>query len=115
MQPITVTIPANSSAGATSQWVRLDSWNAGDASIQVVVNGTVNYTLQTTWDDPNDPVNPVPVANVTWFNSSDTDVLNSTKNAVSQLAPLPTFARILLNSGTGSVRATVVQTGNVTF
>jgi hypothetical protein len=115
MQPITVTIPANSAAGATSQWVRFDHWSIGDVGLQVVVNGTVNYTLQTTFDDPNDPVSPVPANSVTWFDSTDTDVKNSTKNAVSQLVPTPVYARILLNSGNGSLRATFIQTGSATF
>jgi len=115
MQPIHVSIPANSAAGTTSPLVRLDPWSIGDCSVQVVVSGTVNYTLQITFDDPNDPVMPISEANIAWFNSTDTDVLNSTKNAISQVAPLPTFARILLNSGNGSLRATFIQTGNVTY
>ena len=111
MQPIHVSIPNNSPPGTTTTWVRFDSWNIGEANVQVVVSGTVNYTLQTTFDDPNSIANPISPAFVTWFDSTDADVKNSTKNAVSQIFPVPVFARILLNSGNGTVDATFIQQG----
>jgi len=115
MQPIHISIPANSPAGTSSQWVRLDQWTVGDVNVQIIVNGTVNYTLQQTFDDPNDPVAPIDSANVVWFDSSDANVVNASTNQQAQVYPPPVFARILLNSGNGSLRATFVQTGNVTY
>jgi hypothetical protein len=112
MQPIHVKIPANSAANTSSTWVRFDQWNIGDIAAQINVTGTVNYTLQTTFDDPNDPVSPVDPANVLWTNSTDANVVNSTKDAVTKIDPAPIFARILLNSGTGSIDATFVQQGS---
>ena len=46
------------STGATP-WVRLDDWALPQTSIQCNVVGTVNATIQSTLDDPNDPTNPV--------------------------------------------------------
>jgi len=116
MQPIHVTIPANSAAGASTPLVRLDPWSIGDVSVQIVVTGTVNYTLQTTFDDPNDPTGPIMLAgNMVWFDAADPAVVKSTKNALAKVSPTPLFARILLNSGAGSLRATFIQTGVVNY
>lgn len=99
---------------AVSQWVRFDDWSPGSTvGLQTDVTGTVNYTVQTTFDDPNSPTNPVQPAGVTWFSSGDTTVVGATASAQSSFSVLPIFARVLLNSGTGSVTATFVQVGNV--
>lgn len=99
---------------AISQWARFDDWSPGSTvTLQANVVGTVNYTVQTTLDDPNSPTNPVQPASVTWFSSGDTAVVGATASAQSSFSVLPLFARVLLNSGTGSVTATFVQVGNV--
>ena len=115
MRPITVSIPANSTAGATSDWVYFDQWAAGAAGVQVNVTGTVNYTVQTTMDNPNSPTNPVAAANVTWLPALDTNLVAAVASKQGTLAPVPVFARVLLNSGNGSLTATFTQLGNVTY
>lgn len=116
MLPRTVTVGPNAAGATSSQWVRFDDWAPGSTvTLQVDVTGTVNYTVQTTLDDPNSPRSPVPVANVTWFNSGDTTVVGATAAAQSSFAVLPIFARIVMNSGSGTVKATFVQTGNVSL
>lgn len=97
---------------ASSAWVRLDGWAFPQVSIQCTVSGTVNYTVQQTLDDPNSPTNPVSPYLVTWVNSFDTTVVGATATAQSNYAFVPVFARVLLNSGTGSVTATFLQAGN---
>jgi hypothetical protein len=115
MRPITVSIPANSAALTTSAWVYFDQWTTGQAAVQVDVTGTVNYTIQTTFDDPNSPTNPVDAGSVTWLPCTNTDLVgaNASKNGV--IAPVPLFARVLLNSGAGSLTATFTQLGSVTY
>ena len=115
MTPITVTV-SNASGGAQySNMVRFDEW-AGDAiSIQCVVTGTVNYTIQTSLDDPNSATNPVAVASMTWFNTNDTTVVNATSSQQSNFGFIPVFARVVLNSGSGSVTTTFLQAGGVTL
>lgn len=99
---------------ASSPWVRLDPF-AGSSyvSIQCTASGTVNYTVQQTLDDPGSPTNPVLPSAMTWVNSSDTAAVGATGTIQSNYGFVPVFARILLNSGTGTVTATFVQSSVV--
>ena len=105
------TIAIGTNGLAESQWVRLDEWALQRAGLQVVASGTVNYTVRTTFDDPNSPTNPVAPASVTWFDSTDAAVVAATASKTSVLDPVPTFVKLVLNSGTGSAAMTVVQQG----
>lgn len=96
---------------AASPWVRFNSWGIPQASIQVVVTGTINYTLQFTLDDPNSADNPVAPAAMTWTSSGDASLVGATGTVETYIPVVPVWARILLNSGTGSARATFVQLG----
>jgi hypothetical protein len=102
-----VTVGTNGVAG--SRWVRLDSWADAQTSIQCNVSGTVNYTVQVTMDDPNSPTNPIAIGDVEWLNTNDTDAVTSVANVFTNFQFTPTFARVLLNSGTGSVTSTFAQ------
>ena len=105
-----ITVGTNGVSG--SDWVRFDDFAPSNISIQCTVSGTVNYTVQSTLDDPNSATTPVSVVNVTWVNSSDTNVVNATATKQSNFLFAPVFARVLLNSGTGSVTTTFVQDSN---
>lgn len=105
-----ITFGTTTTAG--SQWARLDGWGNYAVAIQCTISGTINYTLQQTLDDPNDPVNPVTPANMTWVASSA--ITGASTNQQSNYGLFtPVWARILLNSGTGSVVTTFVQSGVV--
>lgn len=106
-------IQVGTSGVAGSKWIRLDEWALPQTSIQVDVTGTVNYTVQQTLDDPNSPFAPVAPADVTWINHADVNVVNANSSQQSNYGYVPIFARVLLNSGTGSVTATFVQSGVV--
>ena len=107
----TITVGTNGVAG--SSWVTLDPWVAGTTAIQVIAIGTVNYTVQQTLDDPNSPTNPVAVPAVNWLPSNDPTVVGATASEQSNYLASPLFARVLLNSGSGSIVATFVQLGVV--
>lgn len=105
---------------ASSPWVKFDSYTgAAQVAIQITVSGTVNYTVQQTLDDPNlvtnSGVNGVPQFNgitpatMTWVNSSDTNAVGATSTIQTNYAMAPVYARVLLNSGTGTVKGTFVQ------
>lgn len=98
---------------AASGWVRLDEWAAASVALQCVVAGTVNYTVQQTLDDPNSATNLVLPYLMTWFSSSDTNVVGATANQQSNYAFAPIFTRVLLNSGTGTVTMNAEQYGVV--
>ena len=98
--------------GVTStRWVYFDSWSTGTTALQCNVTGTVNYTVQSTLDDPNSPTNPVSAVNCVWVDSNDTAVVNSIATVQSNFVFTPVYGRVLMNSGTGTVATTFAQTG----
>jgi hypothetical protein len=108
---LTAAITVGTSGVGTSPWVRFDEWALPEIAIQCVANGTVNYTLQQTLDDPNDNTNPVAPASVYWQQTSDTNGQGATGSIQSNYAYCPRYGRVLLNSGTGSVTTTYLQSG----
>lgn len=102
-----ITVGTNGVAG--SRWLRLDSWADAQTAIQCNATGTVNYTVQVTMDDPNDPVSPVGITSVQWLNTNDPDAVTAIGDIFTNFDWTPTYARILLNSGSGSVSGTFAQ------
>lgn len=111
----TAAVTVGTSGVASTPWVRFDDYAPAPVSIQCTVTGTVNYTIQQTLDDPNSATNPVLPQNVTWINTSDTAGVAATASIQSNYAYVPVFARVLLNSGSGSVTATFLQAGAVPY
>ncbi len=115
--PLSAVISANSNNNisigtngvASSAWVRLDDYAPGQTGIQVNVTGTVNATVQSTMDDPNDPTNPVTAGSMTWVNSADTNAVGLTSSIQTNYQFAPKYVRLLLNSGSGSAAMTVIQ------
>lgn len=113
----TVTIGTN--GVAYSPWVRFDLLaSMAPIAIQANASGTVNYTVQQTLDDPNVVTNQLPTPTyriapsaMTWISHPDTNLVGATGNVQGNYAYPPTFARVLLNSGSGSVTATFQQSG----
>jgi hypothetical protein len=106
MRPIQVTV-ANASGGAkASNPAVLDYYGRPEVSLQAVVTGTVNYTIQQTLDNPLEAgVTP------TWFDHPDTNLVSQSVNRQGNYAYIPTAVRVLLNSGSGSVVLTITQAG----
>lgn len=100
---------AGTNGVAGSRWVRLDGWAFPQTAIQCNASGTVNYTVQVCLDDPNSPTDPVSIPNMTWLNTNDSDAVSAIGDVYSNFDWTPTWARILLNSGNGSVTGTFAQ------
>jgi hypothetical protein len=100
---------------ASSRWMRLDNWAFPQVGIQCDVSGTVNYTVQQTLDDPNDPTNPVAASAVNWVNHPDVSLVGATATVQGNYGYAPLYMRVTMNSGTGSVATTVVQYNNVSL
>jgi hypothetical protein len=83
----------------------MDYFGQPEVSLQVVVSGTANWTIQQTLDNPNNGGNP------TWFDHPDTNLVTQTVNRQGNYAYIPTAVRLQLNSGNGSATLTVVQAG----
>ena len=105
-------LTVGTSGVASSPWVRFDDFAPSNISFQCTATGTVNYTVQTTMDDPNKAANSVTPALMTWVSSSDTNVVAATATQQSNFLFQPVFVRITLNSGTGSVIGTFLQSSN---
>jgi len=119
---VATTLTVGTNGIAASPWVRFDDWNSGSqTTIAAVVSGTANYSIQTSMDDPNQVTNSEPPntfrltpAQMTWINSLDTAVVAATATKSSYFLYTPLFARVLLNSstGTGAVTTTFRQSDN---
>lgn len=100
---------------ASSMWVRLDSWAHAQVALQCTATGTVNYTVQQTMQDPNSPTNPVLPYSVVWLNTSDAAAVNAITSIQTNYGYAPIFAKITMNSGSGSITATISQLGSVPY
>ena len=105
MKPIVVTVADASLDVKRSNPIIMDYHGQPEVSLQVVVTGTANYTIQQTLDNPNNGGTP------TWFDHPDTNLVAQTVNRQGNYAYIPTAIRLQLNSGTGSATLTVVQAG----
>jgi len=112
----TVTIGTN--GVCTSPWVRLDNLGAmAPTALQCTASGTVNFTVQQTLDDPTilgvyqSALGSAGVAmsSMTWVNHPDSNLVSATATVQGNYAYPPVFCRVVLNSGTGSVKMTVQQ------
>jgi hypothetical protein len=101
------TIGTNGTGSAP--WVACDPWANTQVTIQINVSGTVNYTIQSTLDDPNSPTNPVAPSAVTWVTTNDTNVVGASSSLQTNYLFAPAYVRCLLNSGSGSCTMTVAQ------
>lgn len=104
MRPVTVT---KTGTGSTNP-IPMDHYRSPfNVGLGLTVSGTVNYTVQHTFDDVfASNYNP---ATGTWYNHP---VLASlTANADGNYAFPCTAVRVTVNSGSGSVTMTVVQAG----
>jgi hypothetical protein len=108
-QAPTAAVTAGTNGIASSAWVRLDEWANTQVTIQCNVSGTVNYTVQSTMDDPNSALNSVLPSAVTWVNTNDTAAVNATGAVQTNFLFAPVFARVLLNSGSGTVTGNFAQ------
>ena len=108
-QGTTAAVTAGTNGVGSTPWVRLDEWANTQVTIQVNVTGTVNWTLQSTLDDPNSSTNAVTPSNMSWVNTNDTNAVGATGDVQTNFLFSPTFARVTLNSGSGSVTATFIQ------
>lgn len=100
---------------ASSRPIFIDPWAPSQTSLQVVVSGTINYSVQQTLDDPDSPTNAVAYTSVTWVSHPDASLVAATATAQGNYAYSPRMVRILVNSNSnpGSVVMTVIQSSVV--
>lgn len=112
--PVATTMSVGTNTVADSQWFMFDPYAASaPTAIQVTATGTVNWTAQQSLDNPISQGNPAVTlpSQVTWVNHPDTALVAATATIQGNYAYAPALAKIVLNSGTGSVAATFIQAG----
>lgn len=104
----TQVVLSDASGGAkTSSPIIVDYMARPPVSLQIDVTGTVNWTVQQTLDDLFDST-----ITATWFDHPDTaNMVAQTTAKQGRYDVDPGATRIVLNSGTGSVRYVVLQNG----
>jgi hypothetical protein len=114
---VSATVTGNVEVGtngvASSAWVMFDPYSFPQIALQCDVTGSVNYTVQQTLDDPNSPTNPVAPYSVVWINNPTAALVGASTDQQGSYAIGPLFAKVTINSGTGSVRSTFIQFGSV--
>jgi hypothetical protein len=104
------TITVGTNGVADSRPVFLDPFGFGPTLIHAIVSGTVNYTVKYSQDDPNGVGGygvPLYIQNASWFN--DASLANTAISGQVSLTTAPYMVQVTMNSGTGSVRATITQ------
>jgi len=99
MKVQTVSKTGTGSSSALVMNTNVSPFNVG---FGVVVTGTVNYTVQHTFDDP-------AVGFTTWF--SHPTIASQTANADGNYAFPVTGIKVLVNSGSGTATMNLVQAG----
>lgn len=89
-------------AGSTGAIVINTNANPINVGFAVIVTGTVNYSVQFSYDDP-------AVGFTTWFD--DATITSKTGNEDGFIGFPITGLKVLVNSGTGSVVFKAVQSG----
>jgi hypothetical protein len=108
MRPVVINLSDASVASKASNPVILDHYISPFATtLSVLVDGTVDYTVQYTFDQVFENGWTGSVGN--WVNHPSLSAKTATLD--SNLAYPATAVRIVLNSGSGSVRFTVIQAG----
>lgn len=103
------TLTVGTNGVAHSGWARLDEWAYPNVSGECVVSGTVNYTVQTSYDDPNGYAGPVVTPYAMTWDSAAAGIAGATATTNFSLSQSPLWFRTLLNSGTGSVTTSLIQ------
>lgn len=98
---------------ADSPWLRLDDYAPSPTAVTVVVDGTVNYDVEISQDDPDSFISPVPIGEMVWLDALDANLVNESANKTGGITFTPCWVRLTLNSGDGSARMTVVQSGTI--
>lgn len=114
---VSATVTGNITSGtngvASSPWVMFDPYSFPQVSLQCDISGSANYTVQQTLDDPNSPTDPTVAYNMVWINNPTAALVGATTSQQGSYAIAPLYAKVTLNSGTGSVKARFIQFGSV--
>jgi len=95
---------------ADSRPISLDPFGFGPTLVHVIATGTVDYTVRSSQDNPNGLFGfgtPIGLAAMSWL--PDPNLTGMSSSAQTAFPATPAFVQVTLNSGTGSLKATVSQ------
>lgn len=108
MRPVTIVVGPGAAPGGSAP-KQLDGFANGQIGIVVDVDGTAQWTIEVSNDDPNEPGATVTPATMTWAPAPNADlVTQSGIKAATLLAPF-LWVRVNLLSGDGTVTAKFLQ------
>jgi hypothetical protein len=95
-------------------YIRLDQYHGAALAVSAVIEsgatGAAAYQIDISFDDPNDLINPVPLASVAWDNSLVPIGAQQATASVTFVVPTaPIWARVQLLAGASSVRVIFTQ------
>ena len=96
-------IAARAGTGSSNVLIMDTYINPFNVGFGVVVTGTVNYTVQHTFDNPQTTASP------TWFNHPTVASLTASQDG-NYAFPVAAI-KVLVNSGAGTATMTVIQAG----
>lgn len=108
MRQIVVTLSDASAGAKSSDPIPLDIHGRPDVSLQVAVTGTANWTIQQTLDNPFTTAS----GSIVWLSHPDANLVSQTVNRQGNYAYIPAAVRLVLNSGSGSAKLTIIQSGD---
>src|SRR5579862_7877477 len=105
-------VEGDESGESTSRMVRLDNMRfSSGVALQAVVQGNFgnsSFSVEYSFDDPNDLINPVPVDEMSWF--TDFSPFVTTNESGSGFMPVaPLYVRINMVGSQGGVALTMTQ------
>lgn len=106
---VTANLTVGTNGVASSIPLPLDHYGLGNDSVQVVVAGSVNYSVQYALDDP---FTTAPSTPLNWFDFPDPNLVGQTISAFGGAQFLPAALRLLLTAGTGTATITILQPGH---
>ena len=95
-----------------SAMVNLDSWQGSVMGVQAVPSGGAEYTIDCSFDNPNDLIWPVPLASMAFDTGLIPGIaIESLLGTTFTIPTAPIWIRVSLLNAVGQVRATYVQVG----
>jgi hypothetical protein len=109
-------ITATATPAAPTQLVCLDQWFCALCGVQVIPSGGATFTVDYSFDNPNDLIAPIPLGAMSFDTSMcPAAAINGTVGLSFVLPASPVWARVRLLNGAGSVRATWLQIGQRSY
>jgi hypothetical protein len=105
-------LTAIATPAAPSPMVCLDSWAGSMLGVQVVPSGGAQFTIDYSFDNPNDLINPVPAGSMAFDSSMvPAGAVGGAASVSFQIPAAPIWGRLRLLNGLGQVRAVFLQPG----